>query len=73
MTSGAHEDASNHTCIVGSKTRVGCFPPPRNRKLQLPSCKIQVSVSTLDATDSRQPSAASAEWEGETIGDGYFL
>lgn len=30
MTSGAHEDASDHTCIVGSKTRGLSFPPPRN-------------------------------------------
>lgn len=32
VTSGAHEDASNHTCIVGSKTRGFCVPPPRNPK-----------------------------------------
>lgn len=37
VTSGAHEDADNHTCIIGSKTRVFCFPPPGNPKLRSPS------------------------------------
>lgn len=39
VTSGAHEDASNHTCIIGSKTRGFCFPPPRNPKSPSPSCE----------------------------------
>lgn len=37
VTSGAHEDASNHTCIVGSKTRGFGFLPPRNAKSPSPS------------------------------------
>ena len=51
VTSGAHEDASNHTCIVGSKTRGGWFSSTKESEVTVAFLQDTVSVSILNATD----------------------